>query len=210
MYNTAREKLCTFLHAKGASPDEAERYQHTRDEELKKTYGYSACRFARSFEDTVLHLYQSASTDDIRYARSLALEVFETKATPVDGLQQLLAALRQHYMLGILTAGERWVQDKRLREFPFINDFQATEIVASKTAKILRNFCDNHRVRPEKSWVVGDSVSSDIRPALEAGFQAVHLRVENWSQGEGVGTINGVPQISQLSDLLRVPGLLPE
>lgn len=82
--------------------------QRIRDKALSKTYGYSACRYARSFEDTLLFFMPDAQHADVIHVRKMALDVFEKKAEPMDGAETAVDALQHEYRLAIITAGERW------------------------------------------------------------------------------------------------------
>jgi putative hydrolase of the HAD superfamily len=161
LYDEAREEMCAFLSTKGVNIEEARTFQERRDKELHETYGYSACRFARSFEDTILRFLPDSTPEDVRHVRRLALDVFAKRAQPADGLEELLERLRPTYSLGIITAGERWVQERRLADFHLRNLFAKVEVVEKKSEAVFRDFCKENRVDPGNSYVVGDSLRSD-------------------------------------------------
>ena len=93
LYDQARESLCLYLEGFGFNKQDIERYQQGRDKELFLNYGYSACRFARSFEDTILHFAPKAEPKDVRQVRSIAMQVFEEKPRIIKGLDRLLSDL---------------------------------------------------------------------------------------------------------------------
>jgi putative hydrolase of the HAD superfamily len=210
LYDEARRELCRYVHTKGAAEADVDKFQRARDQELYASYGYTACRFARSFEDTILHFAPSAVPDEIRHARSLALSVFERQATPVGGLDALLKTLRPHYVFGVITAGERWVQERRLKDFPLREMFDAIRIVERKDSGEFLRFCDEYGIDRARSWVVGDSLKSDVLPAQEAGLRAVWVRAANWTAVEGTTAAVplGIVAIETLADLAKVPGVL--
>ncbi len=211
LYNNARTELCDLVASHGSDRQAADAFQRQRDATLHATYGYSACRFARSFEDTWLNFFPSAATAEMRHARQLALEVFEKLASPSEGLELVLdALLAANYHLGIITAGERWVQERRLNDFHLRDRFAAVEIVESKTAEVFNGFCDKHQVAKPVSWVVGDSLKSDVYPALAAGLRAVWLKVENWrerEQSQEPPPPQDLPIIDALGELPKKIGL---
>jgi len=210
LYDEARDEMCNYVAAKGFAAMDVEEFQQKRDAELVATYGYSACRFARSFEDTLLQFLPSSPSEDVRHVRFLALQVFERKATPIEGLEELLRALRPHFSLGIITAGERWVQERRLEDFHLREMFEVIDIVEKKTPQIFSDFCNEHGVDCKKSWVVGDSLNSDVTPARSAGLKAIWVRAKNWKPVEGHAEVleDGLVAIDSLVELAKVPGLL--
>lgn len=201
LYDDARVNLCKYLAARGVEYRLAEDFQRKRDSALYDTYGYSACRFARSFEDTALEFCPDISAQDVRHVRNIALEVFERKATLPEGLEQLLNELASSYKLGIITAGEEWVQRRRLDHFKLSATFEAVEIVEVKSATIFNVFCEKYLVNKAISWVIGDSLNSDVIPATQAGLNAILYVAKNWSPIEG--TANQLPRGARKIDDLR-------
>lgn len=185
LYDDARINLCEYLAARGCDKYAVELFQRERDKELYATYGYSACRFARSFEDTAIQFLPQITPKDVQHIRNFALEVFERKAKLPDGLEELLKELSREYSLGIITAGEMWVQKLRLEHFHLTNLFSAIDIVETKNAVVFEVFCQKHKIDTSKSWMVGDSVNSDVIPANAIGLNSVHLIADNWGVIEG-------------------------
>jgi putative hydrolase of the HAD superfamily len=210
LYDEARTALCRFLEGHGVSPVDAEKYQQDRDKDLHATYGYSACRFARSFEDTAARFLVSPPPPIIRHVRQLGLQVFEQRARTVDDLECTLQKLRSSgYTLGIVTAGERWVQERRLSDFHLRSLFSAVQVVESKTSAVFKAFCNLHGVDIQTSWMVGDSPNSDIWPAQEAGLNAVLVKARNWTHIEGTTPAGSMAftTIERLAELLAVLGI---
>ena len=137
------------------------------------------------------------------------MEVFEQRVEEAEGLEDVLDSLSPVYQLGIITAGERWVQERRLADFHLRHRFAAIEIVEAKDEAVFSSFCNQHGVDFARSWVVGDSYRSDVKPAISAGLHAVLLETPNWIEVESQ-SVDVTPNfvIKKLKDLPRVPGLL--
>ena len=209
LYDRARTDFCRYVSFKASqlgSPDIpvdlVEKMQRHRDIQLFGVYGYSCLRFARSFEDTMSFLAPHAEASDLAHIRRLAMDVFDQPASPVDGLEELLERLHPHFCLAIITAGEKWIQDRRLENFHLRRFFQETLVVEQKTPEVMRTFCDAHRINHQKAWVIGDSIKSDIVPALGAGLNAIHVQAKNWSRESGE-IPDGVPSVPTLSAILE-------
>lgn len=210
LYNSARDQFCKFMADLGHDRSTVERYQRKRDAELQRHYGYSAARFARSFEDTYLSFEEKENIEHLREVRSFAESVFSQKAKMYDGVEIVLRSLKaSNYQLGLLTAGETWVQVKRLADFHLEGIFSGVEIVREKSSDEFLRFCKKHEVDISQSWVIGDSIRSDIGPARAAGLKAIWLRHLNWHEVEGSG-----PQVAldysiadAPIDVLRILGI---
>jgi putative hydrolase of the HAD superfamily len=207
LYDGARTAFCQYLideiaeQGQQITPDLLDQAQRQRDIQLKRTHGYSASRFARSFEDTATFFFPFITTDQIIHVRKLALDVLESPAKPVDDLEYVLEALRNEYNLAIITAGERWVQERRLSEFHFRDKFVKMLVVERKTAGVLLKFCHENGIKKEGCWVVGDSIQSDIQPAITAGLKAIHVNTRNWEAEAGILPMEAV-SVSRIREIL--------
>ena len=56
--------------------------------------------------------------------------------------------------------------------------FKGLEVVSEKDERIYRNLIARHGVQPHRFVMVGNSLRSDILPALEAGAHAVYIPYE--------------------------------
>lgn len=180
LYDCCRHKLCEWLTGHGVKALDAEEFQKNRDKELFATLGYGRTRFATSFEQTARHFIQGCSDDMAATAREIANKVF-TEAAPVNSdVDPLLDELRPLYRLGLLTAGDSLVQKQRLDAFARSHHFDVVEIVERKTVGVFEDFVQRHRIDRASSWMIGDSIASDIIPAAAAGLRAIHLESHNW------------------------------
>lgn len=140
LYDIARDNFCHYvidlsseLHENNFSyldKDLIEKCQRHRDLQLHKTHGYSFSRFARSFEDTLLFFLASATPEHLRHARFLAMAALDAVAEPFDGVNLIIDELISNsFNLAVITAGERWVQQKRLNDFSMLHKFRHYEVV---------------------------------------------------------------------------------
>ncbi|WP_298243200.1 HAD family hydrolase [uncultured Bradyrhizobium sp.] len=206
LYDEARDALVAALVAHGIEPIRAEEAQQAIDKELYETFGYSAERFPASFERTLIHFLPNASNEDRLRVKGLAEQVFFRPAKAHQLLELIIEKLSNSYHLGILTAGEHWVQQQRLRHFAYSHHFNAVEIVSRKDASVFDRFADRYNVNRSLSWVVGDSLRSDIIPARLAGFNAILLSVRNWEQIEmnSLALPQGAHRVLDLSEILSI------
>lgn len=185
LYDRARAQLVSLLEKYGADPVATDRKQRDRDLQLYERFGYSPKRFETSFNETTYQLLPASTARYLEPAvRDIARSVFLSPARPDKDLPAALDRLAGTYGLAIVTAGDAAIQARRLREFPYTNRFAAVEIVAEKTGEIFDYFCRSNAVERLKSFVVGDSLRSDILPAIEAGLNAVWCHSPNWREHE--------------------------
>jgi putative hydrolase of the HAD superfamily len=213
LYDNAREKFCKYLLAMITESNETkgnyitlemiDKSQRHRDLQLYKTHGYSCTRFARSFEDTMSFFLPNIKAKHLSYVRSLAMSVFYSKAHSELRVDETLKKLAvNNYNLAIISAGEEWVQRRRLNDFHLIEQFRAHAVVEKKTQKEFSQFCNDHGVDILSSWMVGDSPKSDIGPARAVGLKAIHIQSSNWL-AEHDNIPEGVPSVATLAEILQ-------
>jgi putative hydrolase of the HAD superfamily len=187
LYHNARRRLCRFLASLGFEQEEVEAYQKSRDVELFQNYGRLPKRFPQSFVDTLFHFRPAAKLDEIDYVWRLGTGVFESTACPYPGLERGLQSLGRYSRIGILTAGTREVQYRRLMQFPFLDLVDDWHIVARKDPASFQEYLDSLNINPYHSWMVGDSLRSDIIPARAVGLNTIWVETDNWDMIENFG-----------------------
>lgn len=180
LYDKARKEMCALLADFGIDLDDADEFQRARDAQLFNSMGYSKKRFPQSFEDTLRHFVPGASPITLACARGAAEAVFSSLARPVDDVDAILAHLGSSYKLALLTAGEQQVQELRLAAFGRSHCFEVIRIVEKKTSVMLAAFAKEHGMPIASTWMIGDSLRSDIVPATEVGMKAVLVETPNW------------------------------
>ena len=213
LYDAARTEFCKYTlnllnrvgeNAQGnVTFDLLEKVQRHRDIQLYKTHGYSSSRFARSFEDTLMFFFQYAPPDAVIHVRRLAEEVFDKPARVVNNLDRILSQLSRRFSLAIITAGERWVQERRIQQFALRGSFDDIVVVEKKAAPIFTKFCNDHGANPNDCWVIGDSIRSDVLPAMEAGLKPIYVKAANWGAEHG-DLPTGTPTVDALEQILEI------
>ena len=66
-------------------------------------------------------------------------------------------------------------QADKLARSGLAQHFSAVEIVAEKDPPAYKEVIARHELTPHTSWMIGNSIKSDINPALAAGLHAVFL-----------------------------------
>jgi putative hydrolase of the HAD superfamily len=139
----------------------------------------------------------------------------EMLAHPVETLphaQETLAALAGDYRLVLITKGDLFDQERKLAQSGLGDFFDAVEIVSDKDAATYRRLFARHGDGPERALMVGNSLKSDILPALAAGAWAAHVpheltwALEHAQEPEGEGRYRKLQDLGGLAELVRQVG----
>ena len=136
-------------------------------------YGYGAKGFTLSMIETALEVSGGSVagqvlTEILAAGRSLMAHPVETLA----GAPDALARLADLASLVLVTKGDLFHQEQKLAASGLGSFFSGVEIVSDKTAETYRRVFAKFGVAPERALMAGNSVRSDILPALDAGAYA--------------------------------------
>jgi len=168
-------------------------------------YGYGAKGFVLSMVETALELGGDALPAEA-VARILKLGR-EMLAHPVEMLDGVAEALEQLAALGrlvLVTKGDLHHQEAKLAASGLGERFDGVEIVSDKSAEIYRRIFARYGVPPDEAVMAGNSMRSDVLPALEAGAWAAYVPFElAWSH-ELAEAPEGHPRYRELASLAEL------
>ena len=93
-------------------------------------------------------------------------------AHPVETLphaRETLEKLAGDYRIVLITKGDLFDQERKLAQSGLGELFDAVEIVSEKNAATYEKVFRRHGDGAERSMMVGNSLRSDVLPAIEAG-----------------------------------------
>jgi len=141
-----------------------------------KLYGYGAKAFTLSMIETALEL----GGDDV--PASVIRQILDAgralHAHPVElfeGIEETLNALADRARLVLVTKGDLFHQEAKLAASGLGDHFSGIEIVSDKKPQTFARIFDGFGVPPARALMAGDSMRSDIIPALEAGAWAAYI-----------------------------------
>ena len=86
-----------------------------------------------------------------------------------------VTALAADYRVVLITKGDLLDQERKLAQSGLGDLFHGVEIVSHKTAAAYRAIFARHGTGADQAMMVGNSLKSDVIPALEAGSWGVHV-----------------------------------
>jgi putative hydrolase of the HAD superfamily len=123
-------------------------------------------------------------------------------------VRETLAELAGAYRLILITKGDLFDQERKLEESGLGDFFDAVEIVSDKKAATYARLFTRHADGPERAMMVGNSLKSDIIPAIEAGGWGVHVpHVFTWAM-ESAEPPLAAPRFRRLVHLGELTGLI--
>jgi len=141
-----------------------------------KIHGYGSMNFGRNLRQCYQHLVErDVCEDDLRTVMSFAERILDCPMEVIGGVPETLEYLALRHDLTLFTKGHPDEQKLKIDRSGLGTYFGQTAIVKEKDVAAYKNLVEQRSIDPARAWMAGNSVKSDINPALEAGLNAVFI-----------------------------------
>jgi putative hydrolase of the HAD superfamily len=175
-FERAIAAFISYLNHHEYSAVEVRQALNAVERETILSHGYGITSFTRSLVTCFERLSPAPVTEEkaqsiLGFARSIAEQEIEL----LPGVPETLAELAGRQRLILMTKGNQAEQADKLARSGLSHHFSVVEIVKEKDPPTYREVIHRHELKPHTSWMIGNSIKSDINPALAAGLHAVYL-----------------------------------
>jgi putative hydrolase of the HAD superfamily len=174
-------------------------------------YGFGRKGFVLSMIETAIDVTDgkvptSVLKNLIELGRDMAAHPIEILPGVIETLEQAAA----RYRIILITKGDLLDQEQKLARSGLGDLFQAVEIVSDKSPPTYQRLFSRHGDGPERSMMVGNSLRSDVVPAIEVGSWGIFVpHPLTWSL-EHVEAPKNAPRFRQLARIAELSTLLAE
>ncbi|MEO5962748.1 MAG: HAD family hydrolase [Thermomonas sp.] len=171
-------------------------------------FGYGVKGMVLSMVEAAVAITDARITAaDIHRIVQLGKELLQHPVEVLPGVREAVAAIAREFPVVLITKGDLFHQEAKVRDSGLADLFGRIEIVSEKDpttyARVLREF----EIDPTQFLMVGNSLRSDIAPVLELGGWGVHVPYHvTWAHeaegkvGVGIERMRSIAGIAQLSD----------
>lgn len=174
-------------------------------------YGFGIKGFVLSMIETAIEVTEA------RVPASVIAQILEAGQDmlrhPIDLLprvQDAIETLADNFPLVMITKGDLLDQERKLAQSGLGDLFAGVEIVSNKTPQTYVHTFAQYGTGAEHAMMVGNSMKSDVRPALEAGAHGVFVPFELAWALEHAAHPDGHPRFHEVADLGAVPPLVEQ
>lgn len=212
VYWTARSKFANALASNGLDASEIIQKFEEIDGKNMKSMGFSPDRYGKSMQETyewfVTHSY-------ISHSKQLEIEIKNSgdliySLTPdlIEGAKDLLEWCNIRFDLVLLTRGIEELQQKKLNHHNIGRYFKLIKVVSEKGTRELEDIILEAGHRLSNTWVIGDSIKSDINPAIDLGLKCILFVYAHhsyyWQQEYGISPEGCFYSIAKLTDAVQI------
>jgi len=174
-----------------------------------RLYGYGVKGFTLSMIETAMELCEGGAPPEVvREILAAGREMLAHPVEPLPGVEEAVADLSERYRLVLVTKGDLMDQERKLAASGLGERFSAVEIVSEKDRSTYERVFARHGTGAAEGVMVGNSMKSDVLPAIDAGAWGVHIPYHVTWAHELADAPEGHPRYVTLSRIGELPDWL--
>jgi putative hydrolase of the HAD superfamily len=205
------EERFAYLLADHADPEQLGERLLAAERKNLKYYGFGIKGFTLSMVETALDVTnQRLPGNIIAQILDIGREMLEHPVELLPGVVDTLEKLRGRRRLILITKGDLFDQERKIAGSGLAEFFDAVEIVSDKNTTTYERIFAQYGDGPRQSLMIGNSLKSDVVPALAAGAWGIFVPHEIAWALEHDDEPDHNPRYRRLSQLGDIVTLLDE
>jgi putative hydrolase of the HAD superfamily len=141
-----------------------------------RSHGFGMKTFTFSMIETAIEISGGkVPAETIGRILAAGKEMLNHPVELLPGVGDVLESLAGTYRLVLITKGDLFHQENKVRQSGLSGLFEAVEIVSDKSADTYARAFSRHGDGPASSMMIGNSLKSDVIPALQVGSWGVYV-----------------------------------
>ncbi|ANE47786.1 HAD family hydrolase [Paenibacillus swuensis] len=186
--------------------------QQELDVAMVEQHGFTLEHFPQSFIETYEHYSNLTGYPQNPVERdwlnTLGASVYDQEFEAFPNMLEVLQKLKDEgHLLCLYTGGVEAIQQKKVDKLQLSTFFEDRIYIAQhKTVDVLERILVEHQYDRKHTWMIGNSIRTDIVPALQTGIHAIFIPAQVEWQYNNI-EIKVTPQgaFLTLKDLTEVP-----
>jgi putative hydrolase of the HAD superfamily len=177
-----------------------------------KVFGYGAKGMTLSLIETAIELTDAAiSGRDIQALVELGKAILVHPVELLPGVREAVGAVAEHHRVVLITKGDLFHQEAKVRDSGLADLFHRIEVVSEKDTATYRRLFEEFGQLPQHFAMVGNSLRSDIEPILALGGCGVHVPYAvTWALEAEHAADLGSPRLRVVDGMAAVPVAIAE
>ena len=170
-------------------------------------FGYGAKGMTLSMIEAAITLTDGAiGAAAIHRIVALGKALLEHPVELLPGIAEAVAAVAATRRVVLITKGDLFHQERKVRECGLVDLFHRTEIVSEKDEASYARVLAETGVAPARFAMVGNSLRSDIEPVIGLGGWGVHMPYHvTWAHEMEHAVDAGHPRVVTVADAAAIP-----
>ncbi len=175
LFQFTQEKFASLLSDYAARDHVADRLRDAERRNLER-YGYGIKGFTLSMIEAALQVTENRVPGEV-IAELIACgqKMLREPIELLNGVEETVRTLSADFTLLLITKGDLLDQERKLAQSGLGELFDGIEIVSEKTSEVYLGIFTGRGIEPRHALMAGNSLKSDVIPAILAGGWGVHV-----------------------------------
>lgn len=178
--------------------------------------GFTSIHFPNSLIETYRFFCQQLNQEPLQQHEEelmlLGMSVYEQPIEAYPGMVDTLNTLqRQGHELFLYTGGETVIQSRKIEQMKLAQYFEDRIYIRQhKNIEALEGILSSRHFNREQTWMIGNSLRTDIMPALTAGLNTIYINLpDEWAynivelQPQTSGIMYTVNSLQEVPDVIH-------
>lgn len=177
------------------------------------SYGFGIKGFTLSMIETAIDVTEGrVPAEVIGKILAAGRDMLSHPIETLPHVHDTLEGLAGRYRLVLITKGDLFDQERKLAQSGLGDFFDAVEIVSDKSRPTYERIFARHGEGADRAMMIGNSLKSDVVPAIEAGSWGVYVphdltwAYEHVDEPASAERFRKLPHLGELEELLRSLG----
>ncbi|MCZ8515687.1 HAD family hydrolase [Paenibacillus filicis] len=209
------DQMETWFHGYHLSIGEVKKKQAEIDLRQVIASGFAPDHFPRSFAETYEYYCnltgRPTHPDELNRLMELGASVYMHSIEPYPFMEETLRELKEEgHDLHLYTGGEPAIQLRKVKEARLERYFgDQVHITRHKNAEFMEGLIRSQGFDRRRTWMIGNSLRTDIIPALTCGIHAIFMPAEQeWSYNQVEVDVEPQGAYLTLSSLSLIPAAI--
>lgn len=176
-------------------------------------YGFGIKGFILSMIETAIEVTdEQVPASVISELIAAGQEMLQHPIELLPHAREAVEEIAESHRVLLITKGDLLDQERKLAQSALGDLFDGVEIVSAKTRAVYEDIFTRHGNGAAEAMMVGNSLRSDVKPAIEAGGWGVHVphhltwEVEHDDPPEGAARFRAIDDLGALAELVAEIG----
>jgi putative hydrolase of the HAD superfamily len=173
-------------------------------------FGYGVKGMVLSMLEAAFEITGGAiRSDDMHRIVLLGKSLLQHPVEQLPGIRDAVAAIAADHAVVLITKGDLFHQEAKVRDSGLADLFPRIEIVSEKDASTYARVLDEFGLQPHQFAMVGNSLRSDIAPVVALGGWGVHMPYHvTWAHEEEAEPIADGARVRRVLTPAEIPAAI--
>jgi putative hydrolase of the HAD superfamily len=175
-------------------------------------FGYGVKGMVLSMVEAAVQITaEKISAHDLHRIVAIGKSLLQHPVDLLPGIREAVEAIGAEHEVVLITKGDLFHQEAKVRQSGLADLFRRIEIVSEKDAPTYARVLGEFNLAPAQFAMVGNSLRSDIAPVLDLGGWGVHMPYHvTWAHEAEAEVAHDAPRLRQVAAPAELPQALRE